>query len=175
MTSTAAAVVFTFKSIDRIAREEGTQSWRMHKSKIGSFGYVICARNRRREEVEGPEPHGSAFLIGRVRDVVLCDDAPERTLPRYKVRISEAATIDIPNFWRWGRWPVHYEDLGSLNIDPDTLAFKPLCEFAEIAPNLAVKLNPVAVDWHSVIEVAKRDLGLKLGVRPSSIEIAVRM
>ena len=38
------AVTFTYKSIERICSDGGTQSWRMHQSHFGTFGYVICAR-----------------------------------------------------------------------------------------------------------------------------------
>src|SRR5215217_205721 len=98
-----AAIVFTYKSVEHILKDGGTQSWRMHPSHIGTFSYVVCARNRRNAEVEGPEAHGSAFLIGRVRDVVPSTDpaviaeTQKTGKKRFLIRMAEAAIIDVPS------------------------------------------------------------------------------
>jgi hypothetical protein len=187
-----AAVVFTYKSIERILRDGGTQSWRMHPSHIGAFEYVVCARNRRHALVEGPEEHGSAFLIGRVRDVVPSTDPEviERTRvtgrKRFLIRMAEAAIIDVPKFWQWGRWPTHYGNLDDLGIDPSKIDFKPLSDLLrEIRENTRIPTtarpagttsSPApAQSWRDLIEAAKIGLGAQLGVDASSIEITVRM
>src|SRR5580658_2300491 len=99
--SNQAAVVFTFKSIEHICNDGGSQAWRMHQSHFGTFDYVICARNRRYKRVEGPEEHGSAFLIGKVRDIVPRTEPPDDPAterddpgkPRFLIRMTEAAII----------------------------------------------------------------------------------
>jgi hypothetical protein len=185
--SEQAAVVFTFKSIEHICAVGGTQSWRMHQSHFGTFDYVICARNRRREDVEGPEEHGSAFLIGKVRDIVPSTEHDDPEKPRFLIRMTEAAIIrDKPGFWQWGRWPTHYDSLDALGIDPSDYDFKPLPELlAEIrrtdggfgepsAPALPSRA-PGRRTWKESIEHAKMSLATELGVDVEAIEIAVRM
>ena len=187
--SEQAAVVFTFKSIPHICADGGTQSWRMHQSHFGTFDYVICARNRRREDVEGPEEHGSAFLIGKVRDIVPSTEHDEPDKPRFLIRMTEAAIIrDKPRFWQWGRWPTHYDSLDALGINPSDYEFKPLAELmAETqqtyggfdAPAPAAPALPTPVSgrrsWKEAIEYAKKSLAAELGVDFEAIEIAVRM
>lgn len=186
--SEQAAVVFTFKSIEHICAVGGTQSWRMHQSHFGTFEYVICARNRRRENVEGPEEHGSAFLIGRVRDIVPSTERNDPGKPRFLIRMTEAAIIrDKPDFWQWGRWPTHYESLAALGIDPLDYVFKPLPELLAEVRQEADGLNVSAAapalplpgsgsrSWKESIEHAKTSLALELGVNVEAIEIAVRM
>jgi hypothetical protein len=185
--SEQAAVVFTFKSIEHICTVGGTQSWRMHQSHFGTFDYVICARNRRREDVEGPEEHGSAFLIGKVRDIVPSTEHDDPDKPRFLIRMTEAAIIrDKLGFWKWGRWPVHYDSLDALGIDPSDYDFKPLPELLAgirqtsegldelAAPSLLVPA-PGRRSWKEAIEHAKTSLATELGLNVEAIEIAVRM
>lgn len=182
-----AAVVFTFKSIEHICEVGGTQSWRMHQSHFGAFDYVVCARNRRHEGVEGPEEHGSAFLIGKVRDIVPSTEHDDPAKPRFLIRMTEAAIIrNKPQFWQWGRWPTHYDTLDALGVDPSDYDFKPLPELlAEVrrlsegldkpaAPSLP-RLTSGRRSWKESIEYAKASLAIELGVDVEAIEIAVRM
>ena len=186
--SKQAAVVFTFKSIEHICADGGTQSWRMHQSHFGTFDYVICARNRRREDVEGPEEHGSAFLIGKVRDIVPSTEHNDPDKPRFLIRMTEAAIIrDKPGFWQWGRWPTHYDSLDALGIDPSDYDFKPLPELlaeirqtsdgldASAAPALPLSASGRRRSWKESIDHAKTSLATELGVDVEAIEIAVRM
>lgn len=185
-----AAVVFTFKSVEHILRDGGTQSWRMHPSHIGTFSYVVCARNRRHADVEGPEEHGAAFLIGKVRDVVpstdpeVIRDTPKTGKKRYLIRMTEAATINESGFWKWGRWPTHFDDLGKLGIDPTKIKFRPIADLlahvtaterqaATVSANSRASLP--AGRWRDVIEAAKANLGAQLGVGVNDIEITVRI
>lgn len=181
------AVTFTYKSIERICSDGGTQSWRMHQSHFGTFGYVICARNRRREDVEGPEEHGSAFLIARVRDIVPSTDHNDPGKPRFLIRMTEAAVIqNKPNFWRWGRWPTHYDSLEALGIDPADYDFKPLPDLlAEVRKTSGNLTSPITApppalltdrrSWKVSVDYAKASLAAELGVEVEAIEISVRM
>lgn len=184
--SDQAAVVFTFKGIERICADGGTQSWRMHHSHFGTFEYVICARNRRREDVEGPEGHGSAFLIGKVRDIVPSTERNDPGKPRFLIRMTEAAIIrDRRGFWQWGRWPTHYDSLEALGIDPADYDFKPLPDLLAEVRQTAGGLRPAAASppvpisgrgsWKESIDQAKASLAAELGVEVETIEIAVRM
>jgi hypothetical protein len=186
--TTKAAVVFTYKSFEHILRDGGTQSWRMHSSHIGSFGYVVCARNRRHNPVEGPEEHGSAFLLGKVKDVVpttdpeAIADAKKTGKKRYLIRMNEAAIINIPKFWQWGRWPTHYDDLQALKIDPADYEFKPLADMlaemliaTEVSKPVRTPVSPPVRGLREYIEAAKVSLGAQLGIDASAIEITVRI
>jgi hypothetical protein len=181
------AVVFTFKSIERICSDGGTQSWRMHQSHFGTFNYVICVRNRRRENVEGQEGHGSAFLIGKVRDIVPSTEHNDPGKPRFLIRMTQAAIIhDKPGFWQWGRWPTHYDSIESLGIDPADYDFKALPDLlAEIRQTSDSLITPAVGtmpfrapgrrSWKESIDQAKSSLADELGVDVEAIEIAVRM
>jgi hypothetical protein len=185
--SEKAAVVFTFKSIQHICADGGTQSWRMHQSHVGAFDYVICARNRRHEDVEGPEEHGSAFLIGKVRDIVPSTEHDDPAKPRFLIRMTEAAIIrDKPRFWQWGRWPTHYDSLAALGINPSDYDFKPLSELLVEMRETSESLDSPAApalslpasgrrSWKESIEHAKASLATELGIDVEAIEIAVRM
>jgi hypothetical protein len=196
--SNQAAVVFTSKSIEEICSDGGTQGWRMHQSHIGTFDYVICARNRRGERVKGQEKHGSAFLIGTVRDIVPAtkrdglDIVPATKLddpgkPRFLIRMTEAAIIrDKPDFWQWGRWPTHYDNLDALGIDPADYDFKSLSDLcAEVrktsgvfVPHEVTSPSPSASghrSWKEAIEETKSSLAAELGVEVAAIEIVVRV
>jgi hypothetical protein len=184
-----AAVVFTFKSIERILTDGGTQSWRMNRAHMGTFGHVITCRNQS-AEAEGPEPHGSAFLIGKVRDIVPSTEphaiveTQQTGKQRYLIRMTEAALIpDRPGIWQWGRWPMHIDTLAALGIDPNDYVFKPLEELLsnikKTSPASAPGLPPAAAGfgsgWRERIDRAKVSLAADLGVDPGALEITVRL
>ena len=81
------AVVFTFKSIERLLREGGTSSWRLRRSNARACEFAVCTRNARDSRTEGPEPHQSAFMVGKVKDVVPSFDAS------YDVRRGDGVLI----------------------------------------------------------------------------------
>jgi hypothetical protein len=185
--SDRAAVVFTSKSIEHMCSDGGSQSWRMHQSHFGTFDYLICTRNRRREDVEGPEEHGSAFLIGKVRDIVPATGRDTPSKPRFLIRMSEAAIIrGKPDFWQWGRWPTHYDSLENLGINAADYDFKPL-------PDLSAEVRmmnggvtggsgiskPVPSSsrrsWREAVEHAKASLAAELDLAVAAIEISFKM
>jgi hypothetical protein len=134
--------------------------------------------------VEGPEEHGSAFLIGKVRDIVPSTEVHDPAKPRYLILMSEAAIIrDKPRFWNWGRWPTHFDDLEALGVNPSNYEFKPLPDLMEETRKTSVglpsKLNappsPIFRGWRDAIGRAKASLAAELGVEIRDIEITVRM
>ena len=171
--STKTIVVLTGKSIDTLLREGGTSSWRLDRNHARQCGFAVCTRNSKIDWVEGHEPHGSAFLIGKVSDVV---PTPEDERPRYLIRFSQYALVSIHDLWKGDRNPVKYGTLEQLGIDHSKLDWKPMP--AETARHDATqevdhRLEETAVRPLSM-DVAKKGLALTFGVRPDAIEITIR-
>src|SRR5579862_6115466 len=102
--SDKAIVVFTGKCIERIISEGGSSSWRLDRNNARHCDYVVCTQNGHADGpwADGTEEHRSAFLIGKVRDVVLSPLMPGR----YLILFSEFARVNIPNVWQGDRNPV---------------------------------------------------------------------
>src|SRR5687767_5287894 len=112
------AVVFTAKSANRIVGEGGTSSWRLDRNHARNCEYVVCTRNAKAAWGDGTEPHHSAFMVGKVKDVVPAPDKPERFL----IRFSSYALVNVPDAWKGDRNPVRYvESLDDLGIDASKL------------------------------------------------------
>ena len=167
------AVVFTAKPVERILREQGTSSWRLDRNHANRCAFAVCTRNSKPTDwiqEHGPEPHGSAFLVGKVRDVV---PSPYHE-GRYLIRFSEYARIDVPDAWKGDRNPIRYLAIEDLGIDFSTLEWRPMPEpedsqeptYEEIAPPTGV--GPLTMAQ------AKQGLSLGLGVPLDAIEITVR-
>jgi hypothetical protein len=171
--SDEAAVVFTAKSVESILREGGTSSWRLDRNHARQCPFAVCTRNANAEWVEGPEAHHSAFLVGKIKDVV---PSPEPGVQnRYVIQFSEYARVNIPDIWKGDRNPIKYVPLEELGIDPSTLTWEPMPEPAEppaSAPEVA-RRNAAAVGPLTMAE-AKNGLALTLGVPPEAIEITIR-
>jgi hypothetical protein len=166
-----ATIVFTFKSVERILAEGGTSAWRLDRNRARQCKYVVCTRNAKANEVEGPEAHHSAFLVGKVKGVA---PKPGRD-GRFIILMSEYARVDIPDVWKGDRNPVKYETLEELEIDPYALAWEPMPptsneanEGERIAEPRSDSVRPL-----SLLE-AKKGLALAFGVAPDAIEITIR-
>jgi hypothetical protein len=88
---------------------------------------LVCTQNRHNADFGAPAaPHGAAFLIGRISEVVR---SPERH-DRWLIKISEYIECNLPNIWGKSghlRYPVWYTTLEDLGIDLKTLPpFHPL-------------------------------------------------
>jgi len=173
-----AAVVFTAKSTERILREGGTSSWRLDRSHARLCGYVVCTRNAKADWAEGTQPHHSAFLIGKVRDVVPCLPTPENNESpknRYLIQFSEFARVNIPNVWKGDRNPVKYATLEKLGIDPSKLNWEampePVTSSAMDAPSPAPESPGVQP---LTMAEAKKGLAMTFNVAPEAIEIVIR-
>lgn len=131
--STPIAIVFTGKPLELVVFQGGSASWRAVPHRARQCEFVICTRNTRAKWSDGPEDHGSAWMIGRVSGV---DDAPEEenkdpSKPRYRFRFSEYALLDykdpkFQNFWKGYHWPVHYTTLEDVGIDVAGLDWQPM-------------------------------------------------
>lgn len=164
----SAIVVFTAKSVEHMLKDGGTQSWVLDKSNAKHREYVVCCRSGL-DEVEGPEPKGSAFLVGRVSDVVPSPEHPGRWL----VRMSEFARVNLPDVWKGWRNPVKYIDLAELGIDPEDLTFEPMPEPSAGAAPAAARTGGAGVGPLTIAQ-AKRGLSLTFGVPEEAVEITIR-
>jgi hypothetical protein len=172
--SDKAAVVFTAKSVERILHEGGTSAWRLDRKNARHCGYAVCTRNAHADWVEGTEPHHSAFLIGKIRDVVPCTPTPEnKESPqnRYLIQFSEFTRVNIADVWKGDRNPVKYATLAELGIDASRLKWEkmPALDASTITPP-TTRTGPMPL----TMAEAKKGLALTFGVTPEAIEITVR-
>jgi hypothetical protein len=174
------AIVFTARSTERILREGGTASWRLDRKHARRCIYAVCTRNAHHHLAEGSEAHHSAFLIGRISDVVLAPDhmgligdTPQAAgKHRYLIQFSEYAPLNIPEVWKGDRNPVKYGTLGELGIDVSTLNWQPMpAVLAPVSGGTAVKGAEVGA---LTMAQAKTGLALTFGVPPEAIEITIR-
>lgn len=145
--------VLTYKSIETILEVGGTQSWRLDRTRAAGCDYVVICRNKKSPGAEGPEPHGTAFMVGKVKDVVPSTETADRWL----ITISEYALTDFPDQWE-GRNPVGYWTDDDFDIDFKRLDYKP------------INASPAGL----TIAEAKAGLALGLNVPETSIEIIIR-
>lgn len=166
-----AIVVLTAKSVETILLEGGTSSWRLDRNNARQCEYVVCTRNAHADWAQGPEEHHSAFLIGKVRDVVPAPDYKGRFL----IQFGSYARIDIPGAWRGDRNPVRYMTLEDLGVDPARLKWEQMPKLSESAAvKQATKQPRSAPASPLTIAEAKRALALAFGVREEAIEITIR-
>jgi hypothetical protein len=155
--------VFTFKSIDTILEVGGTQSWTLDRARAKACKYAVICRNAHHADVEGPEAHGSAFMIGKVSDVVPSTE----TTGRWLILFSEYALVNIGDQWE-GRNPVRFWTTDDYDtIDFENLDWQPMPEFS------AGEAATVKGKGLTIAE-AKAGLSLTFGVDPSAIEITIR-
>ena len=163
------AVVFTFKSVERLLREGGTSSWRLDRNHGRGCEFAVCTRNGRSAWTEGNEPHQSAFLVGRVKDVV--PSPTDKRSKRFLIQFSEYALVSIRDVWKGDRNPIRYdESLQALGIDPATLKWQPM-------PTQPPSTSPTPSSSNVgplTIPQAKQGLSLMFNVPPEAIEIMIR-
>jgi hypothetical protein len=168
--SDKAAVFFTAKSIETLLGEGGTSAWHLDRNNARQCIFAVCTRNTRRViGVPGPEAHCSAFLVGKIKDVV---PAPGRE-GRYLVLFSEYARLNIPDVWKGDRNPVRYATLGELGIDPSNLKWEQMPE-ADETPEPTRRGTRIVPEMPLTMAEAKKGLALTFGVSPEAIEITIR-
>lgn len=109
--------VFTHRSVEFLTKLGGSTSWILDPIRAQNCEYIICSRNNNNglAESDGID-HKSAFLIGRVSNVVPSLNIP-RDENRFMVEFSEFALITLDNFWQGERNPIVYLDTWSLLTD----------------------------------------------------------
>jgi hypothetical protein len=167
--SDEAVVVFTVEGLDTVRRQRGTQYWKLNVDRANKIAFVVLVQNRGKsdskheewESATADQPHGTAFLIGRISDI------DRSTQPdRWLIRISEYAIINVPDVWKGWRFPVRYMRLSKLRIDPRRLTFQPM-------PGVSANRTAVPTNSLSIAE-AKRALAATFGLKESAVEITIR-
>ncbi|MDK4728756.1 hypothetical protein [Rhizobium phaseoli] len=171
---TSCVAVFTARSPDRIVREGGSQAWALDANRVRKTRYLVCIQNLHNDDrdfSDATEPHGSVFIVGKIKDVVPSADEPG---DRWKIEISEFARVKDPtNVWMAWRNPVKYGSLEDFRIDVDSLAFEPMPTVQAESPR--VKGATTASDVAPLtIAAAKSGLAAFYGVPQEAIEIVIR-
>ncbi len=153
--------VLTFKSVETILATGGTQSWALDRERARKCEFAVMCRNASTREAQGPEEHGSAFMVGRVKDVVPSTDTPGRWL----ITFSEYALIDWQGEWEGNRNPVAYyrtDDYEEID-DFESLNFQPMPVSVIPSPTFPM-----------TIARAKKELAESYSVSEENIEIIIR-
>lgn len=167
-------IVFTARSPDRIVREGGSQAWVLDPARAKLCKWLVCTQNRHHpnhEFSDATEPHGAAFLVGKIADVRAAEDGDDR---RWLIVMDAYARVVVPGVWQHWRNPVRYTTLEETGINVKKLEFQSM---PSAAPTLLtpskVKGSPVGVGPMTIAE-AKRALATAFGVKPDAVEITIR-
>lgn len=168
-------IVFTAKTVEEILERGGTQSWVLNPSSMRDVRYVICTRNADRQYDEEcgvrPEPHGSAFMVGKVSGMKKVGVRNGRD--RYLVQFSEYALVAVPNFRGHARNPVTYSDIDAvkhMRLDIEKLEFQLMPPASAPAQETDGAVSPVK---GLSIPEAKEGLSAFFGVPVESIQITI--
>lgn len=169
--SEKAIAIFTGKSVATILEHGGTQSWVLDRGNARECRYVVLCRNSHAEWSDGDVPHGTAFMVGRIADVVPSTETPKR----WKILFSDYAVVNIPDFWGGWRNPVRYETMEELGVGADSLDFCPMPEpqpVDQVSEQRAAAASTQAAPL--TITEAKMALAETFGVSPDAVEITIR-
>ncbi|WP_127075993.1 hypothetical protein [Rhodomicrobium lacus] len=167
-----AVVVFTARSPDRIINEGGSQAWVLNPARAKLARWLVCTQNRHNPNYEfsdATEPHGAAFLVGRISGVRRSPE--EGSEDRWIIEIGEFALVSVPDVWKHWRNPVRYMSIKELSIDVKSLSFEPMPKVSE-----ATAVPPVAAKASGALTIAeaKKGIALTFGVHPDAVEITIR-
>lgn len=162
--------VLTGKSRSQIIADGGSGSWVLNLRHARKQQYAVCVRNDQNRDPEADEPHGLAFLVGRVNGLVRL---PERNgIARWRISFSDYAVVSVPGVWKGWRNPVRYTTMEALGIDLDQLSFEPMPPTE--TPEVPAVLPPGGGVKRLTIAEAKEGLAATFGVDPDAIEITIR-
>jgi len=168
----SAIAVFTADSRDEIMAVGGSASWVVSEKQARRREFLVCVRNVRDVDFHDHEPHGTAFLVGRIKGLKP-HGYDKKGMQRWLIEISEYyAPSDPPKVWKEWRNPVKYTTLEELGIDPKKLKFKPMP-----APTKVLTPPPAPARSKAgalTIAEAKAGLALQFGVVPEAIEILIK-
>lgn len=168
---TPAVVVFTARTVEQILAEGGTSAWKLHPDHARSRAYCVCTRNSfaRWSKAGHAEPHRTAFLVGKISNVVPALNRDRR----YLIEFSEYALVNVPDVWVKGdRNPVKYVNLEDLGIDPTTLTWKLMPQPQQqrtAATTPAASASPAGV-----LAEAKQLVATAFNISPDKVEIVIR-
>lgn len=167
----SAIAVFTANSRDQILEIGGSASWVVAEKQARRREFLVCIRNARDVDFHDHEPHGTAFLVGRISGLK-SHGVDRKGMPRWIIEISDYAVVDYPEAWGEWRNPVKYTTLEELGIDLKKLKFKPMPAPTKPPPAPAVPDRSKA--GALTIAEAKAGLALQFGVPPEAIEILIK-
>lgn len=116
--------VLTARGLHKILKEGGSKSWVLDSARAMKMKYVICVQNRNFPDDwgEATAEHHTAFLVGKLKEVVPADNDG-----RWLLRFSEYAEVDSDEkVWPGNRNPVMYTSLEEMGIKVEDLEFKPM-------------------------------------------------
>ena len=167
----SAIAVFTANSRADILEVGGSSAWVVAEKQARRREFLVCVRNAREVDFPDHEPHGTAFLIGRISGLKP-HGYDRKGMQRWIIEINEYALVDYPE--KWGQWrnPVKYTTLEELGIDPKKLEFKPMPAPTKV---LAPPPPPDRPKTGALtIAEAKAGLALQFGVPAEAIEILIK-
>lgn len=159
-----AVMVFTSKSLETMRLEGGTGNWAAKEERLKHSKWIIATRNQKSNWAQGEEPHGSAFLIGRVSGV---KPAPAPEENRFVIGFDRYAELHIPNAWTNNRNPVAYTSLDALGIDAERLEWKPFEIQEDGFPKDASNKPRIVIDQ------ARSMIARALSIDPEAVKITV--
>jgi hypothetical protein len=166
----SAIAVFTADSRDEIVAFGGSVSWVVAEKQARRREFLVCIRNAREVDFHDHEPHGTAFLVGRISGLMPYGQ-DKKGMQRFVIQFSEHALIDCPEAWGEWRNPVKYTTLEELGIDPKKLKFKPTTPTKTLPPPPPPNQSKTGA---LTIAEAKAGLALQFGVPPEAIEILIK-
>ena len=167
----SAIAVFTANSRDEILEVGGSAAWVVAEKQARRREFLVCIRNARDVDFHDHEPHGTAFLVGRISGLK-AHGTDKKGMQRWIIEISEYAIVDYPEAWGEWRNPVKYTTLDELGIDLTKLKFMPMP-----TPTKVLTLPPPPDRSKAgalTIAEAKAGLALQFGVPPEAIDILIR-
>ncbi|MBP0447540.1 hypothetical protein J8J14_22535 [Roseomonas sp. SSH11] len=173
----SAVMIMTARGPARIIQEGGSQAFVLNPEKAKRHGYVVLVQNQHNGTWGGAtEPHGMAFMIGKIRSV---DPSPERP-ERFIVRIERYARIAVPIVWP-GRNPIRYIDLETYGIDPAGLEWIDMPQPVEATTEEISEDEegePFAPEAAPVTETGpfpefQTRIGTMLGIHPGRVRISI--
>ncbi len=164
----SAIAVFTATSRDEILEVGGSAAWVVAEKQARRREFLVCIRNARDVDFPDHEPHGTAFLVGRISGLKP-HGRDKKGMQRFIIEIGEYALVDYPE--KWGEWrnPVKYTTLEELGIDLKKLTFKPMPKPTKTPPP-----PPDPPKKGLSIAEAKAGLALQFGVPQDAIEILIK-
>ena len=160
-------MIFTAKSVESCLEVGGTQSWVLDRAHAKRCKYVILCRNAYTDWGDGKEPHGTAFMIGRIYDVVPSTETDGRWL----VKFDKYARLDLKDYWKGWRNPVRYTTLEDLSLTLDDMNFEQMPKVTETIKD--GELKSVQTLGGLTIADAKKGLAITFNVNPTAIDIII--
>jgi len=167
----SAIAVFTANSRDEILEVGGSVSWVVAEKQARRRQFLVCIRNARGVDFHDHEPHGTAFLVGRISGLER-HGVDKKGMHRFIIEIDEYAEVDHPDAWGEWRNPVKYTTLEELGIDPGKLKFQPMPPRTKAPPPPAMPER--SKSGALTIAEAKAGLALQFGVPQEAIEIVIK-